>query len=123
MACSQHDGGAQHIEEGAIEVQEEILQMHAGVHLPFEGCLVVHRRQAGHGDAAKGEGNGRRRHKGIPIRLPAVTGSCQAPFLCLQLHVTAGPQTGLILAGCQGAILEMVQALERLDLASCRPLL
>ncbi len=66
----EHEPCAQHVEESSIEVQEEVLQMHARVHLALQGCLVVDRGQAGNRHAAKCEGHCRWGHKAV-ARVPA----------------------------------------------------
>jgi len=42
LIVSAHDQDTQQVEEHAVEVQEEVLQMHAGIHVTLQALLVVH---------------------------------------------------------------------------------
>lgn len=48
------------------------MEVHAGVHLALQGCLIVHRCQAGNCDAAEGEGYGSYGYRSIVLRFPAM---------------------------------------------------
>lgn len=48
------------------------MEVHAGVHLALQGCLIVHRCQAGNRDAAEGKGNRRYGYRSIVLRFPAM---------------------------------------------------
>ena len=60
LALVRADGEhAEQVEARAVKVQEEVLQVHARVHVPLERKLVVHRRRRRHGDGAEHAHDGR----------------------------------------------------------------